>query len=660
MSGSYEVPDLERRCVCVTSDFVLGALVSSMSNLPGRYFPLFEFPLVDADTQPNSVEAIRARIRTTRINNAIARLQPDSIVLAGLNPTQSAMFAFLPSRRLITITIHSQAELGAAHRSLSPIKEGILRCAPIDLAPGLVRAARLGTKLVCDTTATPLEPDGSSNADGIIVAERTGDLSDVIAANYAIAVQADFELVEPFDRRDSDRINSLLVEWGETRSAPARSELVKTVSDRLTSIDLTRYQYATFFTRGLPYGFALDNIIPISHVLSGVQDDLFIFNNILVERSKNFFGSAIVFSPGSFEHEETKDVIQQLRTNKHIVCELTGDDATPGNLDTYASLYPYDILHICSHGGESEGYHCVREFEDRYGALHRVEFDEVVAFYPLLTDRGKVSVTIKAFPRRIDGYAWMSPELRAANLPTYLFEDLWAAIQDDMVQPSRTPAKAAIAGSCCIVCTKGIHQGTFQRLASDHFPLVFNNSCLSWEEIAASFIDAGCRGYIGTLWSVGNDTAREAARRFYEQCWSQPIITAFRDMSKAIGVLADRDIYFFWGLHFASICPREMAANDRICAELMRAAADWANKLRRQDFPPHIRAKCLESFHKILGLLAAEPGMGEFVDRWYRDRVNTKPPTDGNDESSNRRSIEISGDAAQLGLPKLGRSASEI
>ena len=32
------------------------------------------------------------------------------------------------------------------------------------------------------------------------------------------------------------------------------------------------------------------------------------------------------------------------------------------------------------------------------------------------------------------------------------------------------------------------------------------------------------------------------------------------------------------------------------------------------------------------------------------NRINTKPPTDGNDEPSNRRSIEISGDAAQLGL----------
>jgi len=57
MRGRFEVPELERRYPCVTSDFALGALVSSFSALPGRYFPLSEFPSIDPDTKPNSVES---------------------------------------------------------------------------------------------------------------------------------------------------------------------------------------------------------------------------------------------------------------------------------------------------------------------------------------------------------------------------------------------------------------------------------------------------------------------------------------------------------------------------------------------------------------------------------------------------------------------------
>ncbi len=301
----------------------------------GRYFPLFEFPSLDSETSPILRDDIKgACARLTLITNCAARLQPDRIVLAGLNPTQSTIFAHLPSHRVITV--QSQDELRAALAFLSPVHEGILRCAPSDLAHGLVRAARSGRRVVCDPAAQPLPRAARTAAQGIIVAERTDDLSDIIAANYAIAIGADFELVESFDYRESGRINRLLIEWGETRSVSARSALVNEARTRLTAIDFGRYLYATFFTRGLPYGFVLENLIPTSHVLSGVRDDHFVFNNILLERSKSFFGSAAVFSPGVFEHEETRDVIQHLQEHKYVVRDLTGPAATPGNLDSYA------------------------------------------------------------------------------------------------------------------------------------------------------------------------------------------------------------------------------------------------------------------------------------------------------------------------------------
>lgn len=462
-------------------------------------------------------------------------------------------------------------------------------------------------------------------------------MSDVIAANYAIAINADFELIEPFDHRESARINRLLVDWGETRSLEAHAELANEIRTRLSSINFTDYQYATFFTRGLPYGFVLENTIPTSHVLSGVRNDHFIFNNIFLERSKAFFGSAIVFSPGVFEDEETQDVIQHFENNNNVVRQLINRWATSGNLDTYASYYPYDILHICSHGGETGGYHCVKEYKDRYGVSHRVEFDEVVAFRPVYTEKDKVSVTQKEFPRRLDGFEWMSPELAAQLYPMYIFEDLWAALADDGVETVRTPANEAIAGSCCIVCANGIHQGTFERLASDHFPFVFNNTCLSWREIAASFLDAGCRGYIGTLWSVGSASASEAARLFYECCWSQPIVKAFHEMSKRIDSLADKNIYLFWGLHFSSIFRPGERSNNRVVAELITATAHWNNQLDRDDFPPPIRAKCIESLQQVLRLLFDEPGVRESLERWYHGGLEIKPRRYDDEQAPKRR-----------------------
>jgi len=48
-----------------------------------------------------------------------------------------------------------------------------------------------------------------------------------------------------------------------------------------------------------------------------------------------------------------------------------------------------------------------------------------------------------------------------------------------------------------------------QRVSLRSRPIVFNNSCLSWNGVGREFIAAGARGYVGTLWSV---TASEAAR----------------------------------------------------------------------------------------------------------------------------------------------------
>ncbi len=48
-----------------------------------------------------------------------------------------------------------------------------------------------------------------------------------------------------------------------------------------------------------------------------------------------------------------------------------------------------------------------------------------------------------------------------------------------------------------------------QRVSLRSRPIVFNNSCLSWNGVGREFIAAGARGYVGTLWSV---VAGEAAR----------------------------------------------------------------------------------------------------------------------------------------------------
>jgi hypothetical protein len=70
-----------------------------------------------------------------------------------------------------------------------------------------------------------------------------------------------------------------------------------------------------------------------------------------------------------------------------------------------------------------------------------------------------------------------------------------AWLANHTVQPVRPPATEAIAGSCCIVCTNGIHHGTFDRLASDHISVRIQQHLLNEARLAKG-LEAALGGLI--------------------------------------------------------------------------------------------------------------------------------------------------------------------
>jgi hypothetical protein len=110
-------------------------------------------------------------------------------------------------------------------------------------------------------------------------------------------------------------------------------------------IDFARYEFATFFTQGMPYGLFLENVIPFSHVWRQIDCGIFIAVNLMDDDNPRGFGSSLHFSPQFFASEETDDVIQIFAANNFVTKELVGEDATTRNLSDFASYYPYDVLH---------------------------------------------------------------------------------------------------------------------------------------------------------------------------------------------------------------------------------------------------------------------------------------------------------------------------
>jgi hypothetical protein len=428
-----------------------------------------------------------------------------------------------------------------------------------------------------DEEAPDLPRKAIHGGKGIVVLEADGDLHDVAAINYAAAFDLDVVLIPPIERKTVRTLPEILAKWSNDNSYYEFKEFEHKALKHLRKVDFQQYELATFFTQGVPYGLFLKNVIPFSHVWRQIDCGIFIAVNLMGDENPRALGSSLHFSPQFFPSEETGDIIRIFSNNNFVTKALVGDDATARNLSNFAGYYPYDVLHICSHGGETGGYYVVQTFNDRNGDEHNVEFYEVIQIDPM---DGKVALlTRKMIYHRFDGQKWGSPSLR--QLPHYVFEDMSVAMRSDKdVGVIRVAVNYPIAFSCHIRCRDGLHQGAFHTLSDIGRPLVFNNSCSSSHDLAPMFVDAGARAYVGTLWDVGNDTATRAAKTFYTKALKDGnLLSAFYEMVKQTTRKKDVNVYILWGLHFSSLQKPEARSDEGIFGALMHSFIMWMQKI---------------------------------------------------------------------------------
>jgi hypothetical protein len=434
-----------------------------------------------------------------------------------------------------------------------------------------------------DESAPLLPVKHLHGGDGVLLIENDASVPDVAAINYGFAINADIALVPAIDKSHVRSLPRQLETWSKDKSHHEFAWAKRAASKRLREVNFATYKFATFFTKDLPYGLFIGNVIPCSHVMKELDCGLLITNALIEEHAPIGLASAIVFSPELFASEETEDISKLLDANNYTVTSLVGKKATVKQLTNYGSHFPYDLMHICAHGGETDGYFAVQEFTDRNGKSHKLEFYEVVGFSP--TEGDMVKVHRKLIFKSFDGFPWMSPPLK--SYPSYVFDDMMVAMRlDPENKVLRVPFKSKIALSCHIQCADSIHQGEFHGLAGFGHPFVFNNTCSSSHEIAAMIIRAGARSYIGTLWSVGNETAKRAAKVFYEDLVQQGnLLSAFFTMNEAVINKQYKNVYIFWGLHLSTL-PKASAKSDaKILADLIGLYLSWIKKVQTSPDP---------------------------------------------------------------------------
>lgn len=578
------------------SDFVLvvnyerpelAAVATSYLFNEQLYLPIFSFQNVEVGLGQNmqtpdvfAIQRRRAEHFSVFLNNAIIESGGcENLIFLGLTEEQKSYLDF--GQHYNSLHIESLEEIPAYLGGFGVDKEPALNCSLEQLGLALIQALSQNRLLNIGIENPEIEeivPDGDV---GLVVIEYMNKSDFIVGINYAISVNARCILTSEMTDVQQKEVIHLLEGWEAGRGDDLQ-KIKEMIDSRIGNIDFTQYSYATFFTSGLPYGICARSA-PSSLVNLKYRPDFFIFNSIVSER-KEPVGSAVVFSPSKFLNEETSFLVRLLEFENFYLRKLIGNDASCFNLKVTVEGYPFDLLHICSHGGGVSGHRCLVKFRDKAEVQHTIEFDHVLSIS--LTPYVDLH-TVESYYhfRNLDGLAWRSDELRAKGYSHELYASILGEINNAFNKKKVINLGPVnnVPNTNAISCADPWHyQANFDQVGLPEIhPVIFNNSCWSWMTVSTSFLAGGARAYVGTVRKIGNEDAVRFAEVFYEAVFGNNLIDAFDAANTDFLDHNDDPIYVIWGLHFSSLRNiRPVETNkSTVLRKLGASLGTWARKL---------------------------------------------------------------------------------
>lgn len=616
MPQQFNAPDLRSDFILVVNYARPDLAATALSYLftEGRYLPIFSFQNVDIAMDKNMVETDIFLIQRNRaeqfsvfLNNAIIENGGcDNLIFLGLSEEQKSYLTF--KNHYNVLDIETLEDIPAYLGGYGYDKDKVLECSYEQLGRALVQALVENRILMLGepTTLVEAQPEPTT---GLVLIEAVDNSNLITSINYACTIGSRCVFLNRMDHSEEEEVLHLL-EGCQAGDLVALANLKDKINTRIGNVDISKYNFSTFFTYGIPYTVCVKEK-PTSMVNLQYRPDFFIFNALVAEKIESI-GSAVVFSPSFFKNEETDFLLSFLEFRNFYLRKLIGKLATSYNLKVSIEGYPFDLLHICSHGGDVEGTNCLVEFRDRNNIQHTIEFDHVLTI-ALTPYRDKHTVNSLYYFKKFDGMTWRSEELKALNYPKELYASLVKEIRNafDKKRVIKRGPVQRVANANSITCSSGLnYTGNFDQVGiSPIHPFIFNNSCWSWKTISTNFLLGGSRGYIGTLREVENDEAVLFAKVFYNNTVDDNIINAYHLATVDFLKAKSDPIYIYWGLHFSTLSNVRPVENNKtnILKKLFENLHIWKRKLGRGEGSGELlQARVSDTIWMIKDILAAK------------------------------------------------------
>lgn len=498
----------------VTDSAELAARLSCILNRPGHYLPILDGPRMAR--QDNRGEAIRR-------NNAITRAGVKKIALADLSSEQeTAMRRLLPSKSVQTISDDELTCLLQEKPALSTLSWGRSH-----IGVGLLRALR-NNQILEFSDEAPVDCAELSDAKHLVVCKAGEPLSEVVAANYAFALEADFLLIPKVARKVADEITEELYSVYDQRDqdlTESLNHLSRRMRQLCPGVVAPQGGGITFFTSHIPYGFAFPEA-PSTHLEIYPDLGLAVLNGLAAGNSETTgVRCAVLVDPGRTPALEVEAVAQSLGKRKVFIRGYPWKTANVRDITNMVDLFPYDFLLFATHCGDAPGHRFTYDFCDGSGIKRRLVVD--IAIGVGQTDDPDV-LDVQQFMRfhELDGVSWNDPHKSEKLEVGTAINDFIELRRTKDLQPTERRNIPRVLGSAALHMADSNYIAMPRQLADHGAPVIFNNACASWHQLSGRFMFAGARAYIGTLFPVLGVEAAQVAKFFVEHDESMTLADA--------------------------------------------------------------------------------------------------------------------------------------
>ena len=586
----------------VSDDAELAAALSSALARRDTYLPVLDGPRL-ARTDRAS-EVIR-RVAT------IAQAGTQSTLLAGLSAeVRDALTDKLPPNHAKVVGFD---DVTALSFDPSRAERPRLIWGRDRIGLGLLTALYSGQLIEFADKESPRDAVPSKSGH-LVICEAHEPLSEVIAANYAYALNAGLHI---FDETDETEGKALLesfysIDAPMVNAAAERVRLSARMRELVGAVDLPANGSLTFIVRQLPIGVAFFEL-PGTHLFTYPDLGRAVVNGFAAEQpGTRGTNVAVLVNPQIVAAPEIEVAVKLLPERKIFVRSYEGVGANVRSVSEMVDLFPYDLLLFATHCGDASGYRWTYEYRDSEGIDRKLVVD--VAIGVGHTDDDDI-LQVMQYNRfhSLDGVDWNDPVAKADLYVGSAIRDWSERIRDNAFEPVRREPLDRVLGSAVLAMADNNFLPMPRALACEGSPIIINNACVSWHELADRFMFANARAYIGTIYSVSNIEAEAVAVSLLGKHFGKFLPHALWSAQNGVyGEGSDRRPYVVSGVYPQRLRSTREDAPRHIISKLWNGLRYWKERAAEVGEDEPNRKKGLD---EIASYYARE--FPEFREKWF-------------------------------------------